>query len=59
MCRLTEDWSNAVKYQQMYLDFVKESSLKEKDALVEDGTKKLQEYTTKSMLKMSMRSILG
>ena len=59
MCRLVENWSNAAKYQQMVLDFVKDSSLKEKDALMEDGTKKLQEYNTKNMLKMSMRSILG
>lgn len=56
---LTENWVNAVKYQQMYMDWVKESKLENKETLVEEGAKKLQVYNQKLVLKMSMRSILG
>lgn len=56
---LTENWVNAVKYQQMYMDWVKESKLENKETLVEESSKRLQEYNQKLVLKMSMRSILG
>lgn len=56
---LTENWVNAVKYQQMYMDWVKESKLENKETLVEESSKRLQEYNQKLVLKMSMKSILG
>lgn len=59
MCSLTENWVNAVKYEQMYMDWVKESKMENKEALVTESSKRLQEYNQKLVLKMSMRSILG
>lgn len=59
MCSLTENWVNAVKYEQMYMDWVKESKMENKESLVTESTKRLQEYNQKLVLKMSMRSILG
>lgn len=59
ICSLTENWVNAVKYEQMYMDWVKESKLENKETLVEESSKRLQEYNQKLVLKMSMRSILG
>ena len=58
-CRLTENWTSAVKFEQVYLDFVKTSELKEKETLIEESNKRLQEYNQKLVFKMSMRSILG
>ena len=31
--RLNKDWADAVKYEQMYLEFVKESSLEAKELM--------------------------
>lgn len=59
ICSLTENWVNAVKYEQMYMDWVKESKMENKEALVTESSKRLQEYNQKLVLKMSMRSILG
>lgn len=59
ICRLTENWTNAVKFEQVYLDQVKAMEGQEKDKLVEESQKRLQEYNQKLVLKMSMRSILG
>ena len=51
--RLNKDWADAVKYEQMYLEFVKESSLEAKELMETESSNRLKEY------KMSMRSILG
>ena len=59
MCRLTENWANAVKFEQVYLEEVKAAEVDGKQKLVEESEKKLQEYNQKMMLKLSMRSILG
>lgn len=57
--RLNENWSEAVKYEQMYLDFVKESTLEAKEIMEMESSNRLKEYNKKLMLKMSMKSILG
>ena len=57
--RLNENWSEAVKYEQMYLDFVKESTLEAKEIMETESSNRLKEYNKKLMLKMSMKSILG
>ena len=59
MCRLTENWANAVKFEQVYLEKVKAAEVDGKQKLVEESEKRLQEYNQKMMLKLSMRSILG
>ena len=59
MCRLTENWTNAVKFEQMYLEEVKMAEVQEKEKWVQESEKRLQEYNQKMMLKLSMRSILG
>lgn len=59
MCRLTENWANAVKFEQVYLEEVKAAEVDGKQKLVEESEKRLQEYNQKMMLKLSMRSILG
>ena len=59
ICRLTENWSNAAKYEQVYLDLVKSSENENKEKLIAESNARLQEYNRKSVLKMSMKSILG
>lgn len=56
---MNENWSEAVKYEQMYLDFVKESTLEAKEIMETESSNRLKEYNKKLMLKMSMKSILG
>ena len=57
--RLNENWSEAVKYEQMYLEFVKESTLEAKELMETESSNRLKEYNKNLMMKMSMRSILG
>lgn len=57
--RLNKDWVDAVKYEQMYLEFVKESSLEAKELMETESSNRLKEYNKNLMMKMSMRSILG
>ena len=59
ICRLNEDWLNAAKYEQVHLDLLKSSEIENKEELVAKSNAKLQEFNKKSILKMSMKSILG
>lgn len=54
-------WSDALKYEKMYQDVVKESELeeKEKETLVKESEERIKMNNQKSMLQKSMRSILG
>lgn len=58
-CRLNKDWANAVKYEQMYLEFVKESTLEAKELMETESSNRLKEYSKNLMMKMSMKSLLG
>lgn len=58
-CRLNKDWTNAVKYEQMYLEFVKESTLEAKELMETESSNRLKEYSKNLMMKMSMKSLLG
>lgn len=58
-CRLNKDWTNAVKYEQMYLEFVKESTLEAKELMETESSNRLKEYNKNLMMKMSMKSLLG
>ena len=57
-CSLLGNWSNASKYEQMVLEVLKAAEKKDEKA-IEESEKKVKEYNTKVMMKMSMRSILG
>ena len=57
-CRLTGNWTNALKYEQMVLEILKKKEKKDEKA-IEASEKKVKEYNTKMMMQMSMRSILG
>lgn len=57
--RLNKDWTNAVKYEQMYLEFVKESTLEAKELMETESSNRLKEYSKNLMMKMSMKSLLG
>lgn len=57
--RLNKDWADAVKYEQMYLEFVKASTLEAKELMETESSNRLKEYNKNLMMKMSMRSILG
>lgn len=48
-----------MKYEQMYLEFVKESTLEAKELMETESSNRLKEYNKNLMMKMSMRSILG
>ena len=52
-------WSDAVKYEQLYLDTVKESVNEAKEIMITESSTRLKEYNQKLMMQMSMRSILG
>lgn len=58
-CRLNKDWVDAVKYEQMYLEFVKESTLEAKELMETESSNRLKEYNKNLMMKMSMKSLLG
>lgn len=55
---LLGNWSSASKYEQMVLEVLKAAEKKDEKA-IEESEKKIKEYNTKVMMKMSMRSILG
>lgn len=57
--RLMTKWSEAVKYEQLYLDTVKESDDEAKEIMITESSTRLKEYNQKLMMQMSMRSILG
>ena len=57
-CSLLGNWSNASKYEQMVLEVLKAAEKKDEKA-IEESEKKIKEYNTKVMMKMSMRSLLG
>lgn len=52
------NWANALKYEQMVLEMLKKKEKKDEKA-IEDSEKKVKEYSTKMMMQMSMKSILG
>ena len=49
---------SASKHEQMVLEWLK-SQEKKDDKVIEESEKKVKEYNTKSMVQMSMKSILG
>ena len=49
---------NASKHEQMVLEWLKSQEKKDEKA-IEESEKKVKEYNTKSMVQMSMKSILG
>ena len=57
-CRLLGNWMSASKHEQMVLEWLK-SQEKKDDKAIEESEKKVKEYNTKSMVQMSMESILG
>ena len=57
-CSLLGNWSSASKYEQMVLEVLMAAEKKDEKA-IEESEKKVKEYNTKVMMKMSMRSILG
>ena len=48
--RLNKDWADAVKYEQMYLEFVKESSLEAKELMETESSNRLKEYNKNLMM---------
>ena len=52
------NWTNALKYEQMVLEMLKNKETKDEKA-IEESEKRVKEYNTKMMMQMSMRSILG
>ena len=57
--RLMTKWSDAVKYEQLYLETVKGSDDEAKEIMITESSTRLKEYNQKLMMQMSMRSILG
>lgn len=49
---------SASKHEQMVLEWLKSQEKKDEKA-IEESEKKVKEYNTKSMMQMSMKSILG